>query len=155
VQSSSSIQGDKIMHIYSKSIASLLFSTAVFGLSTVAMAQAVPPRLTQSEPVLPEPLLVKNIQYTDGVFVGPTTDAYYGPMQVQVTVKGGRIVAVEALQYPDHRSTSRAINDEALPILQQEVIAAQYTRINAVSGATLTSRAYLQSAAAALRQAGG
>ena len=143
------------MHIYSKSIAALLFSTAVLGLSTVALAQAIPPRLTPSEPALPAPLLVKTIQYTDGVYVGPTTDAYYGPMQVQVTVKGGRIVALDALQYPSHRSTSRSINAQALPILEQELIAAQSTRVYAVSGATLTSRAYLQSVAAALRQAGG
>ncbi|MBG1230798.1 FMN-binding protein [Aestuariivirga litoralis] len=89
----------------------------------------------------------------DGTFDGAAYDAYYGPVQVELVINGGRIVNATALQSPDHRRTSVAINKQALPYLRQEVIQAQSGRVNAVSGATLTSRAYASSVADALRQA--
>ena len=89
----------------------------------------------------------------DGVFDGATYDAYYGLVQVEVTVQGGRITDANALQYPDHRRTSVSINRQALPYLRQEVVQAQSARVNAISGATLTSRAYISSVADALQQA--
>ena len=94
-----------------------------------------------------------NLGLKDGVFDGATYDAYYGPVQVEVTIQGGRIVAANALQYPNHRRTSVDINRQALPYLQREVVQAQSARVNAISGATLTSRAYIGSVADALQQA--
>ena len=90
----------------------------------------------------------------DGAFTGQVADAYYGDLQVRAIISAGRIVKVEVLQYPNDRGTSRRINDRALPVLQSEVIRAQSTKVNAVSGATLTSRAYLRSLSSALSQAG-
>jgi uncharacterized protein with FMN-binding domain len=76
-------------------------------------------------------------------------------VQVQADVQGGRLVAVKVLQFPSDRRTSRSINAHALPRLESEVISAQGTRVDGVSGATLTSDAYLRSMSAALRQSGG
>ena len=92
--------------------------------------------------------------YRDGAYVGDVVDAYYGPLQVQASISGGRIVSVKALQYPADRRTSQRINNQALPELQSEVIAAQNTRVDIVSGATLTSEAYIRSLKSALGQAG-
>jgi uncharacterized protein with FMN-binding domain len=89
----------------------------------------------------------------DGDYVGQVYDAYYGLMQVQVSIQGGRITAVTAVRQPNHRSTSRAINRRALPYLESEVVRAQTVRVNMVSGATLSSRAYLRSLNSALIQA--
>ena len=86
----------------------------------------------------------------DGTFDGGTYDAYFGPVQVEVTVQGGQVVDAQALQYPDHRRTSVAINNQALPWLKKETVQAQSSRINIISGATLTSRAYIKSLADAL-----
>ncbi len=94
-------------------------------------------------------------RYRDGNFTGPVTDAYYGPIQVRVTVQGGRLVSIDVPQYPADRRTSRAINSHALPELQSEVIRAQSAHVDIVSGATLTSRAYIRSLNAALGPAGG
>jgi uncharacterized protein with FMN-binding domain len=58
------------------------------------------------------------------------------------------------LQYPADRSTSRYINAQALPVLDSEVVSAQSALVDIVSGATLTSDAYLRSLNSALRQAG-
>ena len=87
----------------------------------------------------------------DGTFDGGTYDAYFGPVQVEVTVQGGQVVDAQALQYPDHRRTSVAINNQALPSLKKETVQAQSSRINIISGATLTSRAYIKSLADALK----
>lgn len=93
--------------------------------------------------------------YRDGVYTGPSVSAYYGYVRIQVQVRGGRVVGVRVLDYPSDRSTSRYINSRALPWLEREVIRAQSASIHAVSGATLSSHAFIRSAAAALRQAGG
>lgn len=81
----------------------------------------------------------------DGTFVGGTYDAYYGLVQVQATVQGGSIVDVRAIKFPDHRRTSREINAQALPYLLQEVVSKQNSHVDIISGATLTSEAYIRS----------
>ena len=92
-------------------------------------------------------------RYRDGAYVGDVVDAYYGPLQVQANISGGRITSIKALQYPADRRTSQRINNQALPALQSEVIAAQDTQVDVVSGATLTSEAYIRSLDSALGQA--
>src|SRR5438309_2004276 len=79
-----------------------------------------------------------NRRYRDGSFIGPVYDAYYGLVQVQANVRGGSLVSIDVLQYPAHRSTSRAINNHALPMLESEVIRAQSIHVDIISGATLT-----------------
>ncbi len=91
--------------------------------------------------------------YRDGLYVGTPEDAYYGIVQVQANVQGGQLVSVKVLRFPNDRSTSRYINSQAIPILQQEAIAAQIGQVDVVSGATLTSEAFIQSLANALDQA--
>lgn len=92
--------------------------------------------------------------FHDGAFTGHLFDAYYGDVQVQANVSGGCVTSINVLQYPADRRTSRRINDQALPILQSEVIQAQSGKIDIVTGATLTSRAYIRSLKDALAQAG-
>ena len=94
-------------------------------------------------------------QLRDGSYTGPPADAYYGILQVRAQIQDGRLVSVDVLQYPSDRRTSQFINNQALPILESEVVRAQSARVDTVSGATLTSEAYRQSVSIALRQAGG
>jgi uncharacterized protein with FMN-binding domain len=98
--------------------------------------------------------LATNGRYRDGSFAGPAYDTYYGPVQVQVNIQGGRVVSIDVPVYPADRRASRNINGRALPMLQSEVISAQSARVNIISGATLTSEAYLRSLTAALGDAG-
>lgn len=93
-------------------------------------------------------------RYRDGSFTGPAYNTYYGPVQVQVTIQNGRVVAVDVPVYPADRRASQRINGRALPALESEVISAQSARVNIISGATLTSEAYLRSLNAALGDAG-
>jgi uncharacterized protein with FMN-binding domain len=89
----------------------------------------------------------------DQVVTGPVVDNRYGPVQVRVTLRSGRIVDVTAVQLPSDRNRSRAISNYAAPILSQEALAAQGARIDSVSGASYTSDGYAQSLQAALDQA--
>jgi uncharacterized protein with FMN-binding domain len=89
----------------------------------------------------------------DRVVTGPAFDVRYGLVQVQVTLRAGRIVDVSAVQLPSDRSRSRAISNYAAPILRREALAAQGAQIDSVSGASYTSDGYAQSLQAALDQA--
>ena len=92
-------------------------------------------------------------QYKDGTYTGSVADAFYGNVQVSVTISGGKITTVNFLQYPNDRQTSIEINQQAIPFLQQEAIQAQSANVQIVSGATFTSQAFVQSLQAALNQA--
>jgi uncharacterized protein with FMN-binding domain len=89
----------------------------------------------------------------DGTFDGTTVNTRYGPVQVEVTVQGSKVTDVEALQTPNDRFRSVAINSQAAPMLRQEALRAQNAQINIVSGATITSEAYAKSLQAALDRA--
>lgn len=92
-------------------------------------------------------------QYADGTYTGSVANAYYGNVQVQAIISGGKIANVKFLQYPYTHSTSVYINQQAMPYLTQEAIQAQSAQINGVSGATFTSEAFVQSLASALTKA--
>jgi uncharacterized protein with FMN-binding domain len=91
--------------------------------------------------------------YKDGTYTGSVADAYYGNIQVQATISGGKITAVKFLQYPNDQQNSIYINQQAMPFLQQEAIKAQSAHVDGVSGATDTSQAFVQSLSAALNKA--
>ncbi|KRB29111.1 hypothetical protein ASD99_26305 [Mesorhizobium sp. Root695] len=91
--------------------------------------------------------------YTDGVYTGPAADAYYGIIQIQALVQGGQLTALKVLKYPSDRRTSISINRQALPMLRDEAIRAQSANVDIISGATLTSRAFIQSLGGALKKA--
>ena len=105
-------------------------------------------------PVISQVQANPSVSYKDGTYTGSVEDAYYGNVQVQVTVAGGKLANVTFLQYPNDRSTSRGINGQAMPYLQQEALAAQSAQVDVVSGATDTSHAFQQSLESALSQAG-
>jgi uncharacterized protein with FMN-binding domain len=87
-----------------------------------------------------------------GVFTGPTTEMEYGPVQVAIDVRGGKITDIKALQYPVDRPRSQFINSQAVPLLRSEVLQAQSANINLISGATFTSQAFATSLQAAIEQ---
>ena len=90
----------------------------------------------------------------DGTYTGNDVTTRFGSVQVEITVSAGQITDVTALQLTDADGRSRQISTRAEPILQSEVIAAQSSNVNNVSGATYTSNAYLQSLQSAIDQAG-
>jgi uncharacterized protein with FMN-binding domain len=81
---------------------------------------------------------------------GAITDTMYGPVQVQVTVHGNRIVRAHAIDYPQGGGRDQQINSRAIPQLDQETVQAQSAHIDTVSGATYTSDGYRTSLQSAL-----
>lgn len=85
---------------------------------------------------------------------GTAAQTRYGPVQVQVTVQGGKITNVSVIQYPNNDGRDQEINASALPTLVNETLQAQNAQIDMVSGATYTSNGYITSLQSALDQAG-
>jgi uncharacterized protein with FMN-binding domain len=83
---------------------------------------------------------------------GDVAKTQYGPVQVRLTMSGGKITKAEAVQAP-----KGGVSDQktalAVPKLNQEAVAAQSAQIDAVSGATYTSGGYKQSLQSAIDKA--
>ena len=86
-------------------------------------------------------------------FTGAEASTQWGIVQVQITVENGKITKSEAVEYPSQNPRDQEINSFALPQLSSEVIAAQSSSIDAVSGATVTSDGYIQSLQSAIDKA--
>ena len=85
---------------------------------------------------------------------GDAIDTRYGAAQVRVTVSGGKITAVEALQLQGVDPKSVRISSSAEPLLRQSALTKQSAAIDMVSGATYTSESYAASLQSALDKLG-
>jgi uncharacterized protein with FMN-binding domain len=89
----------------------------------------------------------------DGTYTGQTITHRYGQVTVTVTVSGGRITNLTEQVASDGDNHSDRVNQQAVPMLRSEVLAANSADVNTISGGTYTSEAYLQSLQSALDQA--
>ena len=85
-----------------------------------------------------------------GTYPGSVVQTRFGSVQVQITVQAGKITDVTALQLTDAERKSVQISNRAAPLLRDEVLQAQSADVQTISGATVTSDAYLNSLQAAL-----
>lgn len=83
-------------------------------------------------------------------FAGPSVSMRWGNVAVTIRVANKKVVGISAT-YPTERPRSQYINSIAVPVLRSEALHTQRATINAVSGATLTSRAFISSLSAALK----
>lgn len=81
---------------------------------------------------------------------GASVQFGYGTLAVRVAVRGSRIVNVAVAALQTLEPTSQAISEQAIPVLRSEVLAAQTANVQAVTGASYTSLAYVKSVQAAL-----
>lgn len=87
-------------------------------------------------------------------FVGEAKPTDYGDVQVQITVVDGKITEAKALTYPNTSDVDKKINARAIPVLEEATVGSQSADFELVSGATITSNAYVGSLQDALDQAG-
>jgi len=127
----------------------VIFSFAIY--SVFARKSTISPGLPAVSVSTTTPVTMMN--YKDGQYTGNVADAFYGNVQVQATITGGKITNVAFLQYPSDRQRSVFINSQAMPLLKQEAISAQTANVDIISGATATSQAFVTSLASALSQA--
>jgi uncharacterized protein with FMN-binding domain len=87
--------------------------------------------------------------------VGPAVYYDYGTLRVRVTVSGHRVVKVSIASLDDGSDArSQFIDQQSIPMLEQEVLQAQSANIQGVSGASYTSAGFAQSLQGALRSLG-
>ena len=91
---------------------------------------------------------------TDATYTGEDVNTRFGSVQVQISVSGGQITDVAAIQLTDQDRRSVQISNRAAPVLRSEVLQSQSASVSNVSGATYTSDAYLASLQSAIDQAG-
>ncbi|MCK9922748.1 FMN-binding protein [Frankia sp. AgPm24] len=91
---------------------------------------------------------------TTRTVLGDAINTRFGAVQVKVVLTGTKIVDVVTVQVPDRERRDVEINDQAVPILKQEVLSVQSARIDSVSGASYTSYGYAWSVQSALDKAG-
>lgn len=85
---------------------------------------------------------------------GNAATTVWGPVQVLITVAGGKVLGVTAVEYPWTNPMDQRINISAIPQLNQEALAAGSAKIDMISGATYTSQGYVTSLQSALDKAG-
>ena len=85
-------------------------------------------------------------------FTGDAVTMRYGIVQVKITVQGGKIVDVQAVQAPT--GSNDRYTQKAVPALREQTIAAQSANIQGVSGASFTSYGWYTSLASAIAKAG-
>lgn len=89
--------------------------------------------------------------YKNGVYTG-TAQGYNGPIEVSLSIKNGRIREIKVLKQNETISDPRSVCEQ----LSGKVIVAQSVdKIDAVSGATITSKAFLTAVRNALDKAEG
>lgn len=87
--------------------------------------------------------------------VGAAVSYNYGTLSVSATVSGTKLIDVTIASIDDGGNfRSESIDQQALPVLEQEALAAQSANIQAVSGASYTSAGFEQSLQSALDKLG-
>jgi uncharacterized protein with FMN-binding domain len=114
------------------------------------IAQAAPAhakKITAKKPAAKTPAPAKTVKIT-----GSPVTMQWGTVQVTMTVKAKKILQIQATA-PTERARSAYINGIAVPMLVKEVLKAQNANIYLISGATMTSEAFVMSLQAALKSA--
>ena len=86
---------------------------------------------------------------------GASVNYFFGTLSVKVTALGSKITSVSIASLSDGGNPrSQSIDQQSLPMLIQQVMAAQSSNIQGVSGATYTSEGFYTSLLGALKQLG-
>jgi uncharacterized protein with FMN-binding domain len=98
----------------------------------------------------PQGSIAKNLAAGETAVDGKVADTSYGPVQIQLIKRSGKIVKVAVLVQPTNTLHDVQIGEFAFPKLISETLSAQDAKIDAVSGATYTSAGYVKSLQSAL-----
>jgi uncharacterized protein with FMN-binding domain len=98
----------------------------------------------------PQGSIAKNLPAGETAVDGKVASTAYGPVQIQLIKRSGKIVKVAVLVQPTNTLHDVQIGEFAFPKLITETLSAQDAKIDAVSGASYTSAGYIQSLQSAL-----
>jgi hypothetical protein len=121
------------------------------GASPAASASAKGGGQTEVVPgAFPQGSIAKNLPAGETAVDGKVANTSYGPVQIQLIKRSGKIVKVAVLVQPTNTLHDVQIGEFAFPKLISETLTAQDAKIDAVSGASYTSAGYIQSLQSAL-----
>jgi uncharacterized protein with FMN-binding domain len=109
-------------------------------------AKAARPSATASSTAAPA-----RTSATTRTATGSRVNYSFGVLSVKITVSGSKITKVGiAYLYDSDSPRSQMIDEQAIPILEQQALQAQSASIQGVSGASFTSKGFEQSLQSAL-----
>jgi uncharacterized protein with FMN-binding domain len=135
----------------------LKFHTAPISLASPAGSSLPAASATGAGPAASPPAQGAASQQTGAsrTAVGPAIYYNYGTLSVRVSVSGRRIVKVSIASLDDGNDPrSQFIDQQSIPLLEQETLQAQSANIQGVSGASYTSAGFDRSLQGALRSLG-
>jgi uncharacterized protein with FMN-binding domain len=127
-------------------------SAAICGIG--AAASFIPAGFATANAATAAKSTTKTVAKKSGTFLGSAVQTRYGAVQVSVTVKSGKITKVTAPVYPVGTFRDQQINAQAIPMLEQEVLQAQSSNINNITGASYTAQGFYDSLVTVLAKAG-
>ena len=86
---------------------------------------------------------------------GPVISTPFSVIQVEATMRRGRLVGVRTVSLTGDGPHTQALNARAEPILRREALRAGSAKVDVVSGATYTSESWIESLRSAIRVARG
>jgi len=122
----------------------------IAALATIPAGQAL--AATHKATPTPKPTPKAKTAVKSKKVTGPLVDMRWGPVQATITVKGKKLTGVAIATQPEN-FRSQFIDEQSVPLLKQETLQAQNANIDLISGATMTSEAYVESLTAALQKA--
>jgi uncharacterized protein with FMN-binding domain len=121
--------------------------------ATIGVASPAPASTgTATSPKIPAP--TKTTGSSSSTYAGNTAQTSWGPVQVQITVAGGQITSVKALQWPNGDQRSQSIAQQSIPYLIQQTLTTKSANVLGVTGASYTSDGWRRSLASARSKAG-
>ena len=110
---------------------------------------------TKTPTSTPTPVTPPQNNLPSGVFAGNTINTRWGPVQVEITVKDGVVVAAKALRFPSGDQRSLSISQQAIPYLVEQTLGVvSAADVQGVSRASYTSDGWRSSLQSALKKAG-
>ncbi len=107
----------------------LSYRTSTMGVGGEAVAASAPSSAASSSSASePAASASASASAAAQTFTGDAVDTRWGAVQVAVTVEGGKVTDVQAVEYPTENHRDEEINSYALPQLRQEVLEAQSPR---------------------------
>ncbi len=128
--------------------------------TTSTVAAAPPPKTkksgtTTTTPTTTAPTTTTTANGGTRSAIGEAVNYYFGVLSVKVTATGSKVtgVTISALQ-DGGNYRSQSIDQQSIPMLEQEALQAQSSNIQSISGASYTSAGFAQSLQSALKKLG-
>ena len=123
--------------------------------TTSTVAAAPPPKSKKSTTTTTAPTTTTTANSGTRSVIGEAVNYYFGVLSVEVTATGSKITSVTISTLQDGGNyRSQSIDQQSIPMLEQESLRAQSANIQSISGASYTSAGFAQSLQSALKKLG-